>query len=247
MSKWTPTLFLIFSFTIGYSQKYIKPIIGINYSNRWLKSSLVNLEDSLNRHDKFKGFAMLGVQFLFEKKPGREFYFGIDFCDNGFSRTRLNYQFLDTVHPDLGQIFDLSQGAQKNAVFTYHFKYLEIPVGCNFQFTPRHKMNQYTGWFNISLIPQFLIKHDLGIFLEGFSINGKNKFSNKTSAYTAAKTNCVLQTGSRFDINLKGNLWVTTDALFRVHLLNSAESSLETLRLYSLSAILGIRYEIGDF
>ena len=247
MIKIAITIVFAISTILTFGQKFIKPIVGVNFSNRILTSAYTARKDSLDKSDRMKAFPTAGIQFLFEKKPGREFYFGIDYCDNGFSRTRLNYQFLDTVHPDLGQIFDLSQGAQKNAVFTYHFKYLEIPVGCNFQFTPRHKMNQYTGWFNISLIPQFLIKHNLGIFLEGFSIDGINKFTNKTSAYTAAKTNCVLQSGSRFDINLKGNIWVTTDALFRLHLLNSAESSLETLRLYSLSAILGIRYEIGNF
>ncbi len=241
------TIVFAISTILTFGQKFIKPIVGVNFSNRILTSAYTARKDSLDKSDRMKAFPVAGIQFLFEKEPGREFYFGIHYLDNGFSRSRYDYHFLDTVHPELGQIFDLSQGAQKNAFFTYHFKYLEIPVGCNFQITPRHKMHQFTGWFNIAFMSQFLIKQNLGIFLEGFSINGQNTFTINNTNYTAAKANCALQTGSRFDINIKGKFWTTIETVMRINLLPTAKNSTESLRLWNASAIVGLRYEIGDF
>ena len=220
--------------------------MGINFSGRILKSENSKRKDSLDHADKIKPFAAAGIQFLFEKTQGREFYFGMGYHDNGFVRERLNYNFLDTVG-DLGQIFDLSQAAQKNAYFTYHFKYLELPFGFNFQVTPRENMNTYTGWFNIGLTPQLLIKQSQNIFLEGFSMRGKTHLSVNKTGYNAAKINFALQTGGRFDVNIKGDFWLTTDALVKLQILNTAENSYEKLRLWNISANLGIRYEIGDF
>ncbi len=241
----TLILLLVFSIKV-FGQKYIKPYIGINFSNRILTSDYSQRKDSLDKADKIKPFLSAGVQFLFEKTPGREFYFGLGYHDNGFVRERFNYKFLDSVY-QLGKIFDLSQAAQKNVYFTHHFKYLEIPMGFNFQVSPRSYMNTYTAWFNIGLTPQFLIKQNLNIFLEGFSMKGKNSFKLDNTGYNPAKINFAAQTGGRFDVNIKGKFWATTDVLVRMQLLNTASNSLEKIRLWNVSANLGLRYEVGNF
>lgn len=246
MSKFLTTTCLISFSIFCFGQKYIKPFVGINFSNRILTSDNTERKDSLDKADKMKAFPSAGIQFLFEKKPGREFYFGVNYLDNGFIRERLDYKFLDSVY-NLGKIFDQSQAAQKNAFFTYHFKYLEIPFGFNFQITPRQEMNTYTGWFNIGITPQFLINQNMTIFLEGFSMKGKNRFYLSDVGYKPAKVNFALQSGCRFDINVKGKFWVTTDALVRIQLVHTAENSFEKLRIWNLTANLGLRYEIGDF
>ncbi len=246
MSKFFISLFLLVTSLMSFGQKYIKPYVGINFSGRILTSDNTTRKDSLDNADKIKPFASGGVQFLFEKTQGREFYFGIGYHDNGFVRERLDYKFLDSVY-DLGKIFDQSQAAQKNAYFTHHFKYLEFPLGLNFQVTPRSNMNTYTGWFNIGLTPQLLLKQNLNVFLEGFSMHGKTRFNLSNTNYKAQKINMVLQTGGRFDVNVKGKFWVTTDALVRMQLLHTAESLDDKLRLWNITANLGIRYEIGDF
>ena len=176
MSKFFITFLLVVSSFFSWGQKYIKPYIGVNFSGRILTSNNTKRKDSLDLADKIKPFATGGVQFLFEKKQGHEFYFGIGYHDNGFVRERLNYKFLDSVY-DLGKIFDQSQAAQKNGYFTHHFKYLELPLGFNFQITPRENMNTYTGWFNIGLTPQLLLKQNLNVFLEGFSMKGKTRLT----------------------------------------------------------------------
>ena len=246
MSKIFITLFLLVTSFLSFGQKYIKPYVGINFSGRILTSDNTTRKDSLDNADKIKPFASGGIQFLFEKTQGREFYFGIGYHDNGFVRERLDYKFLDSVY-DLGKIFDQSQAAQKNGYFTHHFKYLELPLGFNFQVTPRRNMNMYTGCFNIGLTPQILLKQNLNIFLQGFSMQGETRFNLSNTNYKAQKINMVFQTGGRFDVNVKGKFWVTTDALVRMQLLHTAENSNEKLRLWNLTANLGIRYEIGDF
>lgn len=247
MLKIFQLLFLSILSLTCFGQKYIKPFIGLNFSDRLLSSEFSQRKDSLNQSDKIKAFPTAGVQFLFEKEPGREVYVGVVYSESGFVRERFNYKFRDTVHPELGQIFDLSQGADKNVFFTYRFKYVEIPLGFNFQFTPRQYMNTFTGWFNAGLTPSLLIKQNMTIFLEGFSMKGKNRFKFDETGYGAAKFNLAFQTGSRFDIKLNSKLWVTLDALFRIHLLKTASNSNENLRLVNLSGHLGLRYEVGNY
>lgn len=232
----------------GYltAQKYIKPFVGINFSNRILSSDDSHRKDSLDAADKMKVFPGIGAQFIFEKELGREVYIGLNYSENGFERERRDYKFLDSVH-DLGKLYDLSQGAQKNAYFTYHFKYLELPVGLNYQLTRRQQMNLYTGWFNIGLVPQYLIKQNMTIFLEGFSMNGKSRFNYSNTGYKANKFNMAIQTGGRFDVNVKSKFWVTFDALMRIQLLPSASNSYDKLRVYHFTANLGIKYQIGDY
>jgi len=241
------TFILLSCFSInGFSQKYIKPFIGLNFSGRVLTSDNSRRKDSLDNADKIKPFFSAGVQFLFEKTQGREFYLGLNYLDNGFGRERLNYKFLDSVY-DLGKIFDQSQAAQKNGYFTFHYKYLELPLGYNFQVTPRRNMNTYTGWFNIGVTPQLLLKQNLNIFLQGFSMQGKSHFNLANTGYKAAKINLVLQSGGRFDINVNNKFWVTTDVLLRMQLLHTAENASEKIRLWNVSANLGLKYEIGNF
>lgn len=238
-------MFIVPSF-LSFGQKYIKPFVGVNFSGRILSSSNSSRKDSLDEADKIKAFPSGGVQFLFEKKQGREYYFGINYHDNGFIRERLNYKFLDSVY-DLGKIFDLSQTTQKNAYFTYHFRYLEFPVGFNYQISPRQSMNIFTGWFNVGLIPQVLLKQNMNIYLEGFSMKGKNRYNLKNTGYDVSKVNLALQTGTRFDFNIQGKFWVTADALVRMQVLNTAKNAYEKIRIWNLTANLGIRYQIGDF
>jgi hypothetical protein len=231
----------------GVAQKYIKPYGGGNFSNRILSSDNATRKDSLDKADRFKIFPNGGVQFLFEKKSGREFYFGLGYNEIGFIRERLDYQFQDTVHPDLGIIMDLSQAAQKNGYFTYRFKYIEMPLGFNFQFTPRQLMNVYTGWFNIGINAQYLMKQHMTIFLQGFSMKGEHRFDFENTSYDAAQFNMALQAGGRFDIKLDRKTWVTADALFKLQLLNTAVNPSENLRGWYMSLNLGLRREIGDW
>lgn len=239
-------LLSIFCLANVYSQNFIKPYIGLNFTNRILTSQYEHRKDSLEKADKLEYLPCAGVLLLFEKKSGREFYLGIGYNETGFERQRLKYKFQDTVHPELGQIHDLSEAAQKNGYFTYHFKYLEFPIGYNFQITPRQNMHLYTGWLNIGLVPQFLIKQNMTVFLQGFSMKGKNKFNLSNTGYDAAKMNVTLQTGGRFDTNIRSKFWVTSDVHFKINLINTAQNSLETLRIWYFSVNLGLRYEIGN-
>lgn len=229
------------------AQKYIKPYAGVNFSNRILTSGNAMRKDSLDNSDRIKIFPTGGLQFLFEKRSGREFYFGLAYTEIGFLRERLDYQFQDTVHPDLGLILDLSQGAQKNGYFTYRFKYIEMPLGFNFQFTPRQNMNIYTGWFNVGLNAQYLMKQHMTIFLQGFSMKGEHYFDLENTGYDAAQFNLALQTGGRFDFKIDKKTWVTADALFKIQLLNTAVNASENLREWYMSLNLGLRREIGDW
>lgn len=246
MSKILTTFILITLSYAGFGQKYIKPFIGVNFSSRILSSTNTERKDSLDKADKIKPFPSGGVQFLFEKVQGREFYLGINYLDNGFGRERMDYKFLDSVY-NLGKIFDQSQAAQKNAYFTFHYKYLELPLGFNFQVTPRRYMNTYTGWFTFGLTPQVLLKQNLNIALEGFSMQGKNHFKLNNTGYDVSKINLALQTGGRVDFNVDSKFWITTDVLFRMQLLHTGENSYEKIKLWNLTANLGIRYEIGGY
>jgi len=236
---------MLFMAAGGYAQTYLKPYIGINFGQRILSSSYPVRKDSLDRADKIKAFPSAGLQFLFENTPGREFYIGLGYMENGFVRERFDYKFQDTVHADLGRILDLSQAAQKNAYFTYHFKYLEMPIGFNFQVTPRQYMNIFTGWFNVGLNPQLLIKQNMIVNLEGFTQKGENRFNFENTGYKAAKFNLSLQAGGRFDYSINKKNWVTADALFKMHVLTTADSPNEKLRVYAFSLNVGMKHEIG--
>jgi len=246
MLKSLLSISLLASSIFCFGQKYIRPYVGVNFSNRILRSDDADRKDSLNKADKYKISPSFGVQFLFEKQSGTEFYLGAAYFETGFVRERFDYQFLDTVHPDLAPIFDLSQGAQKNGFFTYHFKYLEIPFGFNFQVTPRQNMHNYIGWFNFGLNPQFLLKQNMTIFLEGFSIKGENRFNFSETGYNASKFNVAFQLGGRFDYTLDKKTWVSVDGLFKIHVLNTASTSNETFRSWNFNFNLGIRREIGN-
>ena len=238
-------ILVIYGCFSAFAQTYIKPFVGGNFSSRIFKSEYPARHDSLNKTDKIKLFPTAGVQFLFEKNSGKEFMIGIGYSEMGFKRERLDYQFLDTVHPDLGPIYDLSQAAQKNAYFTYRYNYLEVPIGMNLQFTPRQYNHIFTGWFNVAVIPQLLLKEHMTIFLQGFSMKGKTDYDFKNTGFNAAKFNASLQSGGRFDFAINKRTWVTADALFRMHLLSTASNNIEKFRLWNFSVNLGIRYEIS--
>lgn len=237
---------LLFLGFTGKAQKYIKPYLGANFSQRTMNSVNSDRGDSLNSADKMKLFPAAGIQFLFEYKPGKEFYIGLGYNEVGFVRERFDYKFSDTVHPDLGKILDLSQGAQKNGFFTYHFRYIEIPIGFNFQITPRQDMHFYTGWVNFGVSPQILLKQQMNIFLEGFTMKGENRFKFDNTGYDAMKINLALQAGGRLDIAIDKKNWVTFDALLKVHVLKTAESVNESFKIWNFAANLGIRHQIGN-
>lgn len=136
------------------------------------------------------------------------------------SRYRENLQFLDVVHPQVGRIFDLSQGASKNVRYDQRFDMLSLPVNLHYVITPTKRRNTYSQSIFAGLNPQVLIGEQMRVEMEGFGIKGESEYRFRDSSLTARQLNVSFHAGFRHQFVIDQQLWVSVQPGIVVPLLS---------------------------
>ncbi|MEZ4805532.1 MAG: hypothetical protein R2852_08650 [Bacteroidia bacterium] len=200
-------------------------------------------KDSLNKADH--GRLALGANLMvsFSTRKDYRVYTGIQFHNFGFTRKKENLKFLDTIHPQIGRVNDLSQTGGAYVDFHYRYYYLSVPLLFSKKISGKSLKNTSIHWM-YGGSASVLIKHDIFAKFHGFSTRGgKKEYILDNSSGQPERINVNLQTGLRIENALYGDetfVYLQPEILLPV--LN-ANGSKERHRLWTLGIQVGIYYQ----
>ena len=227
----------------GLWQFNITPTLGnrlISYKN----NVSTQFKDSIKKADGWRTSigAGLGYNLITSKKT--RLYFGIQYQNFGFTRTKKNLKFRDTIHPEIGRVNDLSQTGEIYVNFNYRYHYLAIPFLYSYQFYANKGKSTSIHWLVGGSISG-LLKHDIRAVLRGFSAYGEKIFILKNEAEQAALLNANIHLGLRLENLVYKNTWIFIQPMVYAPILN-ANYGKERHRLYSIGAEVGIAFKIEE-
>lgn len=228
------------SLLLNYSLS-IEPTIGnriISYKGNYPQS----FKDSIKKADRSRDAISMAFMVSTKFKSNNRFYIGLQFQNFGFTRKKDNLHFLDTIHPDIGIMNDLSQTGGAYVDFNYRYAYLAIPMLFSTQISSKKKPNTLVHFIYGGSIAA-LLKHDVRAVLHGFSTRGNQKiYTLKNPGENVDRINVNLHAGLRIENMLYNkSTWVFVQPEIFVPTLN-ANSSNERHHLWAIGLQVGIYY-----
>jgi hypothetical protein len=219
----------------------IEPTIGnrlITYKGNYSKLFKDSIKKADHSRDAISAAFMVSTKF----KSNSRFYIGLQFQNFGFARKKDNLRFLDTIHPEIGIMNDLSQTGGAYVDFNYRYAYLAVPILFSQQISSKKKPNTTVHLIYGGSIAA-LIKHDIRAVLHGFSTRGNQKvYTFKNPSENVDRINVNLHGGLRIENMLYNkSTWVFVQPELFVPTLN-ANSSNERHHLWAIGLQVGIYY-----
>lgn len=213
---------------------------GISFSQTSSASAGISLDSvkAMNTARPQASYHLLWNAFI---KRDLSVQFGLSLQNRIARRFREDLQFLDVIHPQVGQIFELSQAATKNVRYDYRYRYLSFPVNVMYNMTPTKLRNRFEHFAYLGLQPEFLMGHDLLVDLEGFSMRGQGRFVVNDTTIEARKINIGLSAGYRFVLPIDHSLNIALQPHIAFPLLSSGLQPVAD-RIYVLSVMFGLNY-----
>lgn len=206
-----------------------------NFSDRY--------KDSVGKADR--GRDAIGAVFTvsFKTAKRQRLYTGLQFHNFGFTRKKDNLRFLDTIHPGIGIVNDLSQTGGAYVDFNYRYMYLSLPVLFSWQLSGK-KLTNTSIHLIYGLSVSALVHHDIRAVLHGFSTRGGQKiYPLNNSNGEPERINAIFQGGFRIENLLYGKeTMVFIQPELIVPVMNANRSS-ERHRLWALGLQVGICYK----
>lgn len=168
---------------------------------------------------------------------------GIQWSHYGFTRVWNDLQYLDSIHPRIGRVEDLSDNGIKVATYDFRMNYLSVPVLFHYDFTGGRRNRQYGGSLFIGPEFHFLMKESQQIHLSGFSVKGEFEHELDATDYDLLGFNASLALGGRYIVRVEKSLFASFQPRFSLQLLNSGSDELLRFNLYQLGLNAGIYYE----
>ncbi len=183
-----------------------------------------------------------GVKLIVGLNKYSAIQIGVNFKGVSFTRTQTDYQFHDTVHPKIGRIEDLSQTVlSKNAYFYHKYRYISVPVIYQKAFTKQVFNNKMQFYFAGGLDFDFLLRDDMAVSLNGWSVDGNDRFII-SSDYESVKANLALNLGARFEYKLDEHSIFSVQPAFNYPLLVTAKDDNVQFRMYQFGMSIGVNY-----
>ena len=206
-----------------------------NFSDRY--------KDSLGKADR--GRDAIGGAFTVSFQAGKRqrLYTGLQFHNFGFTRKKENLRFLDTIHPGIGIVNDLSQTGGAYVDFNYRYMYLSLPLLFSWQLSGK-KLPNTSIHLIYGLSVSALVHHDIRAVLHGFSTRGGQKiYPLNNSSGEPERINAILQGGFRIENALYGKetMVFVQPELFVPAM--TANRSSERHRLWAAAIQIGICYK----
>jgi hypothetical protein len=237
------TLVLISGLTFAQVriEGFVTPAVGFRHINNGpLGTSL--LLDSLKDADQARQNWSGGVKLIVGLNKYSSIQFGLNYKGISFTRIREDYQFHDTVHPEIGRVLDLSQTVlSKDAYFYHKYRYLSIPIIYQTAFTKKIFNSKMQFYFAGGLDFDFLLKDKMAVSMNGWSVGGEDRFVI-SSDYESAKANLSLNLGARFEYKLDEHSIFSVQPAFNYPLLLSAKDDFVQFRMYQFGVSIGVNY-----
>lgn len=175
----------------------VEPTLGhriMNFKSRALPS----FKDSINKADKWRDAISANFMLSYSTSRYSRIFFGLQFQNFGFSRYRNNLKFLDTIHPEIGLVNDLSQTGSNDVEYIHRYQYLGLPVLFSSRLNVK-KMKTSKLYLMFGGAINILINHDIKTKLIGFSARGGKVFILDGKENEASRFNASLQMGLRLE------------------------------------------------
>ncbi len=219
---------------------YIQPTLGnrfVQYKNEVSQK----YKDSIAQADGYRKSIGAGLEYHKVIDRYSSLQFGLQYFNAGFTRTRKAYKFLDTIHPQIGIMADLSDPSGNYVKFNYRFHFVALPVLYQTKLKiKRLPENTSLFWLGGAQI-DMLIKHDIKAKLYGFSAYGEKEFVLDNKEADASRYNLALQTGLRFEYMLEDHYSVYVQPQFILPILVSNFAK-ERYFLYAFNLNIGMHF-----
>lgn len=250
MNKTYVLTVFIFVTNICQSQKFdglwqfnITPSIG-NRAIKFKDNVTNQFKDSIKKADGWRTSIGGGIGYNMITSKKTRLYFGLQYQNMGFTRTKKNLKFRDTIHPEIGRVNDLSQTGEIYVDFNYRYHYFALPFLYDAQFYANKEKSTTLHWLAGGSIAG-LFKHDIRAVLRGFSAFGEKVFILKNEDEQAALINANIHLGLRLENIVYKNTWIFAQPMVYIPILN-ANYGKERHHLYSLGVEVGIAFKIEE-
>lgn len=191
----------------------VLPIISQGQSktkSAWVGSLQVGYGSAITPNNSYKNFMDtmqsktngvlvkgIHVNYLYSLSRKTDIMVGLGYNEAAFGRKQTGLNFDNYTYPGMGtgQIEDLSN-IEKGIQYTYRYSYLQVPVQIVFN-VARSRDFKWT----YSIVPggaaQILLNHQLVANLDGFSIEGEDRFTFDSTGFEARRIAFNLQLGYR--------------------------------------------------
>ena len=222
---------------------YIQPSFNNTFTQFKSNVFSVAYKDSILLHTKGRTGLNTAINWSFQMRPKLRLQTGLVFQNMGFSVIKDHLRFLDTIHPKIGIMSDLSQTGPSYVDFKYRYFQLAMPV--QFVQSIYNKKNTQLSWVYGGAVA-IMYQHSIKAVLHGFSGRGNQKvyvFSNE--AEFATRVNVQVETGLRVSSDLDNNgLQIYAQPHLCIPLFNANTSSVRH-HLYQLGLQIGLIYPIN--
>lgn len=253
MIRKTATLIgLILILSDGLQAQLKDPAISFSIeptlSNRimtYKRSVTTQFKDSINKMDRWRDAIGGQIMVSFSTSRTSNIFFGLQFQNFGYTRRRENLRFLDTIHPQIGVMNDLSQTGGNYVDFNVRYQYIALPFLISKRIELKNmKESKLQFLFGGSI--STLINHDIFAQLRGFSTQNGKEFDLSDEEAEAGRFNANLQLGLRLENPLYGkNTFVFVQPNIYLPVLK-ANYGFQRAQLYVFSLQLGIMMKLKE-
>lgn len=203
-----------------------------------------SFKDSIVNHTHGRTGLNFNGFWSFKMRSNSRFQTGLMFQNLGFSVQKDNLHFLDTIHPRIGIMSDLSQTGPNYVDFRYRYFQLALPIA--FEQSVYNKKSTQISWVYGGAIG-IMYKHSIKAVLHGFSARGNQKvFTFDNPEEGAVRMDVQFQTGLKIatDIDAKGlKVFAQPSIVLPVFSANTANIR---HHLYQIGLQIGLQYTLQE-
>lgn len=211
---------------------------------RTINNTSADFKDSLGSMDRVRHNWGGGLKALIFIDKFTYLQVGVEYKGLSFTRVREDLQFHDTVHPEIGRIWDLSQTVlSKDAYFHHKYRYFSVPVIYQKAFTKRKVHPKMQFYLATGLNFDFLFTDDTRVVLNGWTVSNESLFRIPND-YTASSFNVGLDLGARFEYLLNERSTFSVQPAFKYPFLSTAKDDFVQFSIFQIGMQVGVNYAL---
>lgn len=233
-----------------YLDVSISPSIGFRVLGSYLvpstyKGTKIKYGDSLNKADRPGQSFNLGLQYTVKNAAFSALSIGLSYTTLTFRRVAQDMKIGYEIHPKVGIIAGVIQAGYLQVDYDFKYHYIEAPVLWNKSAEGYGNYRDFDIWYTLGVAPAVLVRNRTNITLEGFTLDGKNKFSVKDSLITGVPVNIIGHVGFRAQYHMYDKMYALIQPRLRVPLLPSS-SGIQTVWIPQFSLDLGLVFMLNQ-
>jgi hypothetical protein len=163
------------------------------------KGTVKDFSDSINKASRPGQNFNFGISYFQKKNAFEGVSFGLSYTTLSFRRVVENLKIGDWIHPQVGYITGVIQAANLRVKYDFRYHYIEGSVLWYSSAEGYGNIKDLDLWFFGGFAPAVLLRDNLHIFTEGFTMNGTNTFDVRDKDITPTTFNLFGIGGLRAD------------------------------------------------